>query len=159
MQKVRQDDNGVQFVIFQVGAQNFAVEITRVKEIQRYQQPTPIPKSPAFLEGVIEVRGNLIPVVDLRKRFEISPNPNNSRTRIIILRAVKRKVGIVVDAVHRVISIPFKDIKAPPAIAQAHGADPMLAVAKHRNELYVVLDLDRILSSVQKISLTKIKLA
>ena len=159
MQKVRQDDNGMQFVIFQVGAQNFAVEIKRVKEIQRYQQPTAIPKSPAFLEGVIEVRGNLIPVVDLRKRFEISPNPNDSRTRIIILRAVKRKVGIVVDAVHRVISIPFKDIKAPPAIAQAHGADPMIAVAKHKNELYVVLDLDRILSSVQKISLAKVKLA
>jgi purine-binding chemotaxis protein CheW len=159
MQKVRQDDSGLQFVIFQVGAQNFAVEITRVKEIQRYQQPTAIPKSPAFLEGVIEVRGNLIPVVDLRKRFEISPNPSDSRTRIIILRAVKRKVGIVVDAVHRVISIPLKDIKAPPAIAQAHGADPLLAVAKHKNELYVVLDLDRILSSVQRISLAKVKLA
>ena len=72
MQKVLQDDSRLQFVIFQVGAQNFAVEITRVKEIQRYQQPTPIPKSPAFLEGVIEVRGSLIPVVDLRKRFEIS---------------------------------------------------------------------------------------
>lgn len=159
MQKVPQDNSGLQFVVFQVGAQNFAVEITRVKEIQRYQQPTAIPKSPAFLEGVIEVRGNLIPVVDLRKRFEISPNPNDSRTRIIILHAVKRKVGIVVDAVHRVISIPLKDIKAPPAIAQAHGADPMLAVAKYKNELYVVLDLDRILSSVQKISLAKVKLA
>jgi purine-binding chemotaxis protein CheW len=159
MQKVLQDDSCLQFVIFQVGAQNFAVEITRVKEIQRYKKPTAIPKSPQFLEGVIEVRGNLIPVVDLRKRFEISPHETDSRTRIIIVRAAKRKVGIVVDAVHRVLPIPFKDIKAPPAIAHAHGADPMLAVAKHKNELYVVLDLDRILTSIGKINLTKVKLA
>ena len=159
MQKVRQDDSCLQFVIFRVGAQNFAIEITRVKNIQRYQQPTAIPKSPAFLEGVIDVRGDLIPVVDLRKRFEISPKPTDSKTRIIILRAVKRKVGIVVDAVQRVIPIPLKDIKAPPSIAQSQGADPMLAIAKHKNELYVVLDFDRILSSVQKISLAKVKLA
>jgi len=159
MQPVPQDDTCLQFVIFQVGAQNFAVEITRVKEIQRYQKPTPLPKAPSFLEGVIEVRGNLIPVVDLRKRFEISGYQNDTRTRIIILRAAKRRMGIVVDAVYRVLSIPLKDIKAPPAIAHAHGSDPMLAVAKYRKELYVILDLDRILASVERMTLTKVKLA
>ncbi len=159
MQLVPQDDTRLQFVIFQVGAQNFAVEITRVREIQRYQKPTPLPKAPSFLEGVIEVRGNLIPVIDLRKRFEISSYQNDTRTRIIILRAAKRRMGIVVDAVHRVLSIPFKDIKAPPAIAHAHGSDPMLAVAKYKKELYVILDFDRILTSVERMTLTKVKLA
>jgi purine-binding chemotaxis protein CheW len=159
MQIVPQDKTRLQFVIFQVGAQIFGVEITRVREIQRYREVTPLPKAPAFLEGVIEVRGSLVPVVDLRKRFEISNFKNDSRTRIILLRAAGRRIGIVVDAVHRVLPIPLSDIKAPPAMAQAHGSDPIMAVAKHKNELYVILDLDRILTSAEKLTLSKVKFA
>jgi purine-binding chemotaxis protein CheW len=156
MQIVPTDNTRLQFVIFQVGAQNLAVEIQRVREILRYREITKLPKTPAFLEGVIEVRGTLIPIVDLRKRFEISDFKNDSRTRIIILRAAGRRVGIVVDAVYRVLPIPLSDIKAPPSIAQSHGSDPIMAVAKYKNELYVILDFDRILTSAEKMKLKKI---
>jgi purine-binding chemotaxis protein CheW len=159
MQTVPKGDSPLQFVIFQVGAQAFGVEINRVREIQRFREITPLPKAPKFLEGVIEIRGALIPIVDLRKRFEISNYRNDSQTRIIILRAAGRRIGIVVDAVHRVLPIPMSDIKAPPSIARSHGADPIMAVAKHKNELYVILDLDRILSSAEKMTLAKVKLA
>lgn len=159
MHVVHQGDSRLQFVIFQVGEQTFGVEINRVREIQRFREITPLPKAPKFLEGVIEVRGSLVPIVDLRKRFEISNFQNTSQTRIIILRAAGRRIGIVVDAVHRVLPIPLSDIKAPPAIAHAHGLDPIIAVAKHKNELYVILDLDRILSSAEKMTLAKVKLA
>lgn len=153
------EDRSLQFVIFQVGVQNFAVEINRVKEILRYRKVTPVPKAPSFLEGVIDLRGILIPVLDLRKRFEISGTQTDSRTRIIILRSGKKKIGIVVDAVHRVLPISLANIKAPPAIAQSHGSDFLLAVAKHRDDLYVVLDLDKILSAAERMSLEKVKLA
>ena len=159
MQIVPQGNARLQFVIFQVGVQIFGVEIKRVKEIQRYREITPLPKAPAFLEGVIEVRGTLVPVVDLRKRFEIADFKNDARTRIIILRSIGRRIGIVVDSVHRVLPIPLSDIKAPPAIAHAHDSNPIMAVAKHKNELYVILDLDHILSSAEKLTLSKVKLA
>jgi purine-binding chemotaxis protein CheW len=158
-QPAPKDDSSLQFVIFRAGVQSFAVEINRVKEILRYRKVTPLPRSPSFLEGFIDLRGTLVPVIDLRKRFEVAAPQYDNQTRIIILRSQKRKIGLVVDSVHRVLTIPFRDVKAPPAIAKAHGSDYMLAVAKHKDELYIILDLDRILSSVERMSLEKVKLA
>ena len=153
------EDTTLQFVIFQAGVQSFAVEINRVKEILRYRKVTPLPRTPAFIEGVIDLRGALIPVLDLRKRFEVTAPVYDQQTRIIVIRYKKKKIGLVVDAVHRVLPIPLRDIKAPPSIARAHGSEYMLAVAKHGDDLYIVLDLDRILSSAERMTLEKVKLA
>ena len=158
-QPAQKEEAALQFVIFHAGVQSFAVEINRVKEILRYRKVTPLPRTPAFMEGVIDLRGILIPVIDLRKRFEVHAPSYDQHTRIIVLRYHKKKIGLVVDSVNRVLSIPLKDIKAPPAIARAHGSEFMLAVAKHEDELYIVLDLDRILSSVEQMTLEKVKLA
>lgn len=154
----KQDDTVLQFVIFEAGDQHFAVEINRVKEILRYRKVTPLPKSPTFLEGVIDLRGAVIPVVDLRKRFDAKVK-NDSQTRIIVLRWRRKRIGLVVDAVHRVLSIEIKEIKAPPAIAHAHGSQYMLAVARYENHLYIILDLDRILTTTERVTLEEVKLA
>jgi purine-binding chemotaxis protein CheW len=156
---VHRDDTTLQFVIFQAGVQSFAVEINRVKEILRYRKVTPLPRTPSFIEGVIDLRGVLIPVLDLRKRFEVASPVYNEHTRIIVLRYKNKKIGLVVDSVSRVLPIPLHDIKAPPAIARAHGSEYMLAVAKYQDDLYIVLDLDRILSSAERMTLEKVKLA
>lgn len=158
-QPVQKDDASLQFVIFQAGVQSFAVEINRVKEILRHRKVTPLPRTPSFIEGVIDLRGSLIPVLDLRKRFEVAAPVFNDQTRIIVIRYKKKKIGLVVDSVSRVLPIPLRDIKAPPAIARAHGSEYMLAVAKHHDELYIVLDLDRILSSAEHMTLENVKLA
>lgn len=157
-QAAAKEEANLQFVVFQVGVQTFAVEINRVKEILRYRKVTPLPKAPGFLEGVIDLRGVLIPIIDLRKRFDQNPVVSE-QTRIIVLRIKKKKIGLVVDAVQRVLPIPLKDIKAPPAIAQAHSAEHMLAVAKHEDELFIILDLDRILSTTENMRLEEVKLA
>lgn len=154
----KQDDTVLQFVIFEAGDQHFAVEINRVKEILRYRKVTPLPKAPTFLEGVIDLRGSVIPVVDLRKRFDAKVK-NDSQTRIIVLRWRRKRIGLVVDAVHRVLSIEIKEIKAPPAIAHAHGSQYMLAVARYRDHLYIILDLDRILTTTERVTLDEVKLA
>lgn len=157
--ETRQEETALQFVIFEAGAQLFAVEINRVKEILRNRKVTPLPKSPSFLEGVIDLRGAVIPVIDLRKRFDITQVRNDAQTRIIVLRWRRKRIGLVVDAVHRVVPIEIKDIKAPPAIAQAHGSHYMLAVAKYQNQLYIILDLDRILTTMDRMTLEEVKLA
>lgn len=153
------DDAVLQFVVFEAGEQLFAVEINRVKEILRYRKVTPLPKAPTFLEGVIDLRGAVIPVVDLRKRFDVKQVKNDAQTRIIVLRWRRKRIGLVVDAVHRVVPIEVKDIKAPPSIAQAHGSQYMLAVAKYQDQLYIILDLDRILMTVERLTLDEVKLA
>ena len=156
-QAASREETVLQFVIFNVGAQNFAVEINRVREILRHRKVTRLPKCPTFLEGVIDLRGALIPIIDLRKRFEL-PAEVNAQTRIIVLRCRKKKIGLVVDAVQRVLHIPLKDIKAPPDIARAHSSEFMLAVAKYDEELYIILDLDSILSASERLTLEKVKL-
>jgi purine-binding chemotaxis protein CheW len=153
------DETVLQFVIFEAGDQHFAVEINRVKEILRYRKVTPLPKAPTFLEGVIDLRGAVIPVVDLRKRFDVAKVRNDSQTRIIVLRWQRKRIGLVVDAVHRVLSIEIKEIKAPPAIAHAHGSHYMLAVARYQDHLYIILDLDRILTTTERVTLEEVKLA
>jgi purine-binding chemotaxis protein CheW len=157
-QVATRDETVLQFVIFKVGAQNFAVEINRVREILRHRRVTRLPKCPVFLEGVIDLRGALIPIIDLRKRFEV-PAEVDAQTRIIVLRSRKKKIGLVVDSVQRVLHIPLKDIKAPPEIARAHSSEFMLAVAKYDEELYIILDLDAILSAGERLTLDRVKLA
>jgi purine-binding chemotaxis protein CheW len=152
-----QDESVLQFVIFQVGPQFFAVEINRVKEILRHRKVTSLPKAPTFLEGVIDLRGTLIPIIDLRKRFEVPPT-YDQQTRIIVLRMKGKRIGLVVDCVQRVVTIPIGDIKAPPVIARIHSGEHILAVAKHEDELYIILDLDRILSANERMSLESVKL-
>ncbi|HET6266831.1 MAG TPA: chemotaxis protein CheW [Acidobacteriota bacterium] len=154
----KSEDLSLQFVTFEAGGQHFAAEIKRVKEILRYRKITPLPKAPAFLEGVIDLRGNLIPIVDLRKRFDVEGAPND-QTRIIILRWKRKRIGLIVDAVDRVLTVPLKDIQAPPPLAQVHGSRFMLAVARHLDQLYVILDLDRILSTAEAISLEQVQLS
>jgi len=153
------DDVTLQFVIFQVDRQNYGVEINRVKEIIRYRKVTPLPKAPEFIEGVIDLRGKLIPIIDLRKRFDVPDIRETSDTRIMILRMKRKMIGLVVDGVSRVLHILVQNIQAPPPLTRARGSDYILAVAKHQNDLYIVLDLDKILTTSEKVKLEDVKLS
>ena len=149
----------LQFVVFQVGTANFAIEINRVKEILRYRAVTPLPKLPDFLEGVIDLRGTLIPIIDLRRRFEVSSPNYDSHTRIIVLRMKGRRTGLIVDAVQRVLPISIQSIQVPPELEVTKGANEyILAVAKHGESLYIIPDLDKILSDAETITLDTLKL-
>ena len=154
---IQKEENLLQFVIFQVDSQNFALEIKRVKEILPRRKITVLPKAPAFLEGMIELRGSLIPVIDLRKRWGVSEIRNDSATRIIVLRVRKKKVGLIVDSVQRVLSVPIEDIDVPPDMTRSRGSEYILAVAKHQGELYLILDVDRLLSTEERTSLDEVK--
>ncbi len=141
----------LQFVAFRIGTQQFAVEIHRVSEVISYCEITPIPGAPPFVEGMIDLRGQLVPVLDIRKRLCLAEILNTMQTRILILRINRQKIGLIVDEADQVYTIPTEKIQAPP-----DGADYVLAVAKHENVLLVVLDLERLLSGEEQVSLQKI---
>jgi len=138
----------LQFVSYRIGAQQFAIEIHRLIEILSYGPITPLPGAPASVEGMIDLRGELIPVVDLRKRMGTKNIQNQMQTRILITRIQEQKVGLIVDVADQVYTVPVEDIKAPP-----EGSEFVLAVAKLNQELLVILDLERLLNEKEKTNL------
>ena len=136
----------LQFVAFRVGAQNFAVEIHRVIEVRNYSNEiTPLPGAPPFAEGMIDLRGQLIPVFDMRRRLALSEIKNTMQTRIVIVRADRQKLGLIVDEADQVHTIPVENIQPPPE----QGSDFVLAVATHQNGPLLVLEVERLLKGIR----------
>jgi purine-binding chemotaxis protein CheW len=144
-----------QFVAFRAGSQDFAVEIHRVKEVLPYRAVTPLPHAPAVLEGVIELRGAVVPVLDLRRVLGFADAKPDAQSRILILRARKRTIGLLVDAVFRVITVSPDHIDPPPEGFQ--GAGFVMAYARHESELYGILDPEKLLSTEQQTGLDQFK--
>ncbi|HJZ11265.1 MAG TPA: chemotaxis protein CheW [Acidobacteriota bacterium] len=146
------DESQLHFVVFQVATQNFAVQIGRVKEVLTYRTVTPLPEGPSFIEGVIESRGRLIPVVDLAKRLGAVCAADNGRRHILVLGVGKQMIAIIVDSVQRVLSVPTANVDPPPLMGHTGGTAFVLAVARSENQMYVVLDIEGLLATTQKIT-------
>lgn len=136
----------IQVACFRLLDDLYAVDIMRIKEIIRPQKLTTLPKAPAFIDGVINLRGAVIPVVDLRKRFKMPERESTATTRLLIVRLSAQIVGLVVDDVTEVITVPVKDIKPPPAVYNGVIADYLLGVCLSGEVLVMLLDIDRLLS-------------
>jgi len=137
----------IQVACFRLMDDLYAVDIMRIKEIIRPQKLTYLPKSPDFIDGVINLRGAVIPVVDLRKRFDMPERETGAATRLLIVRLSGQTLGLVVDDVTEVITVPVKDIKPPPAVSAGVIADYLLGVCLAGEVLVMLLDIDRILSN------------
>jgi len=135
----------VHFVIFGAAGQNFAVPIQRVQEIVPYQKVTPLLQASDCVEGVIDLRGRLVPVVDLRKQMRIPVE--GPPKRILVVRVRKRAVGLGVDHVFRVFAVPVQDIQEPPLVAATNDPNFVMAVVRHQDELCLVLDLESLLGN------------
>ncbi len=133
------------FVIFRAAGQHFAVPIQRVQEIVAYQKVTPLLQTSDLVEGVIDLRGRLVPVVDLRKQMRIPVE--SPPKRILVLRVRKQAVGLGVDHVLRVFEVPVREIQEPPAVAATNDPNFVIAVVRHQNDLCLVLDLESLLGN------------
>jgi purine-binding chemotaxis protein CheW len=140
------DIREIQIACFRLGDDLYAADIMRIKEIIRLQKLANLPKSPPFVEGVLNLRGAVIPVVDLRKRFELPVAPHGRGTRLLIVAVGRQLMGLVVDEVSEVISVPVKDIKPPPRVSHGVGAEYLVGVCLAKDSLIMLLNLDRILS-------------
>jgi purine-binding chemotaxis protein CheW len=148
------EESLLQFLIFRIGSQNFMIEIHRVQEVMRYRPVTPIPAAPSFVEGMIELRGKVVTVVDLRSRLGMPEVEPGSRTRILVFRSKRANFGVIVDAVERVMPVSLEDIQPPPEVPR--GAPFILGVVKHDENLYLILDLERILTTNELLALPQL---
>lgn len=140
----------VQLVLFRVGPQTFALNIFQVERILRYQEPTPLPGAPAFLEGVFPHAGRSIPLVDLRKRFGESARVRDD-TRVILL--ADEEVGLVVDAVQAVRKLAAEAIAPASSLLQGLAAECVQATVVADAQTVILLAPSRLLSSTEQIAL------
>jgi purine-binding chemotaxis protein CheW len=143
----------VQLVTFSVGGEEFGLDVFSVHEILRHQEVTPVPRAPAFVEGVLDVRGTVVPVVDLRRRFEVAEIGYDDETRIVLVEFAGERLGLVVDSVTEVLRAPETSISAPPAYIKGLSAEFIRGIVRHNGRLIILMDLDRILSSEERIAL------
>ena len=151
----KQDAELIQLVTFSIGEEEFGVDILKVQEIIRIMEITKVPKAPQFVEGVINLRGNVIPVIDLRKRFGLETREHDSQTRIIVIEINKMIVGFVVDSVSEVLRIPENTVEPPPPVVSGLESEYISGVGKLEDRLLIMLDLDRLLSSEEQEVLTQ----
>jgi len=142
----------VQLACFTVGSEEYALDIMRIKEIIQPLKITTVPRVPPFIEGVIELRGAILPVVDLRKRFELPATPPTRATKYIIVGLEGRIVGLVVDAVSDFLRVARGDVSPAPMLAGDAG-QYFTGVVRRGGRILFVLDIDKILTSEEKISL------
>ncbi len=134
-----------QLVVFALGEEVYGVDIARVQEIIRLPAITRVPRTPDYIEGVINLRGKITPVMDLRKRFELPVSDLSRETRIMVVEIGGQMVGLIVDGVSEVLRVPAEAIEPPSALVTTVDSAYLRAIAKLDSRLIILLDLDRIL--------------
>lgn len=137
----------IQIACFKLGSDLFAIDIMRIKEIIRPQKLSSLPKSPPFVEGVINLRGTVIPVVDLRKRFDMPDREETHHIRLLIVVVARQLLGLVVDDVTEVVTVALKDIKPPPQMAGGVSAEYLIGVCLAKDSLIMLLNIDSLLTT------------
>lgn len=140
----------LQLVSFKIGNEEFGVDILKVQEINKMVAVTKVPNSPSFVEGVINLRGKVIPIVDLRTRLGLEKVEQTKDTRIIVVDVDSRIIGFIVDSVSEVLRIPVNITEAPPEIATGVNSEFIKSVGKLDDRLLILIDLDKILSNTEK---------
>ncbi len=143
----------LQLVSFKIGSAEFGVDILRVQEINKMMELTVVPNTPHFVEGVVNLRGRIIPVLSLRTRLGLEVKKYDSDTRIIVVDVDDKTIGFIVDEVKEVLRIPKSITELPPDIVAGVGSDYVTAIAKLEDRLLILLDLTRVLSTSEKESL------
>lgn len=132
----------LQIVVFELGDERYGLDIATVYEIIRHQPITAVPQAPAFVEGVINLRGRIIPVVDLRDRFGMATGALTRASRIVVAEAAGTRVGLVVDGVSEVLMVPSDAIEPTPEVAAGVEAAYLRGIAKLGERLIILLALD-----------------
>jgi purine-binding chemotaxis protein CheW len=136
----------LQLVSFMIGGEEFGVDILQVQEINRMLDVTRVPNAPTYVDGVVNLRGRVIPIIDLRMRFGMDRKEHDKDTRIVVVELHNKVVGFVVDAVREVLRIPRNVTEPPPALTGSLRDDYITAVGKLEDRLLILLDLAKVIS-------------
>jgi purine-binding chemotaxis protein CheW len=147
------DENSFQIVGFCLGEEEFGVDIFAVKEIIRMPIMTRVPNAPTFVVGVVNMRGRVIPIIDLCIRFGLPPSDiENSDRKIVVIEHENKTVGFLVDAVNEVASISRSIAEPPPPMVSGIESDYITAIAKLNNKLLILLEISKILVMADKVA-------
>lgn len=136
-----------EFLTFRLGAESYGIEILKVQEIRGYEAPTSIANAPAFIKGVINLRGVIVPIVDLRIKFNLGEPSYDQFTVVIILNIGKRVVGAVVDGVSDVIQIGSANLRPSPEFGSTLDTQYILGLGTIDDRMIIVVDIERLMSS------------
>ena len=145
-------EDEIQLVAFRVGPQEFALDILQVERILRYERPAPLPKAPAFLEGVVRYDDGAVAVVDLRKRLEL-PDPVREETRLVVLNLEDQRVAVVVDEVLEVMRVDSTTITPPSPVVRGLAAPYIAGIITLGNRTIVLLNVSRLLTAKERLAL------
>jgi purine-binding chemotaxis protein CheW len=137
--------DGSQYLTFRLGDEEYGVEILKVQEIKGYSAVTPVPNTPPYVKGVMNLRGTIVPVMDLRAKFGMAEAEYNQFTVIIVLTVGAKVMGLIVDAVSDVLNIPRADVQATPDFGAQVDARFISGMAKAGEKLVVLLDIDTVI--------------
>jgi purine-binding chemotaxis protein CheW len=145
----------VQLVCFRVGGQEFALDILQVERILRHVVPAALPQAPPFLEGVVPYEGGVVPVVDLRKRFEL-PATLREETRLMIVDLDEQRVGVLVDQVREVLRVDSTTITAPGPMVSGLAAAYIAGIVTRPERTIIILNARKLLTSTERLALARL---
>ncbi|HBT49545.1 MAG: Chemotaxis signal transduction protein [Caldanaerobacter subterraneus] len=139
-----------QIVVFKLNSEDFCVDINQVVEIIRLQTIIKVPDAPSFVEGITNLRGTVIPIIDLKKRFNLPTSEKNENNRIIVVNVTERPVGFIVDSVTEVLRVEDSTIQEAPDIIKGIGREYITSIINLNGRLIINLDLHKILTEKEK---------
>ena len=145
-------NNEIQLVIFKLGREEYGVSILQVQEIKRITEITRVPHTPEYIKGVINLRGSVLPVLDLKRRLNLPQAESTENTRIIIVKVQEISVGMIVDAVSEVMTINQENIDSPDVVAGSVSANYLSGVGKLEDRLLILLNLEEITGIGQEVN-------
>ena len=146
----KSDDNPVlRWVTFRLENEKYGINVMQVQEVLRVTEIAPVPGAPDYVLGIINLRGNVVTVIDTRKRFGLQPKDVDDATRIVIIEADEQVVGILVDSVAEVVDLRISEIESAPNVGTEESAKFIQGVASQEGELLIIIDLNRLLTDEQ----------
>jgi len=147
-----------QYVIFKLDKEEYAIDINNVNEISEYVECTKVPNAPSFINGIINYRGNVVPVVNLREKFELPFSEVSENTRIIIFVMKGKQIGILVDDASQVITINDKNIEEAPSIIVNTEEKFISGIGKVDNRMIIILDMENLQNEEEKNAVDRMKI-
>lgn len=144
---------GEQFLTFELGEELYGVEILKVQEIRGWSEPTIIPNAPHFIRGVINLRGAIVPILDLRRRFEMEETEFTPQTVVIVVNVQDRTIGMVVDAVSDVVDFDQVEIRNAPDFGVTIDASFIRGLSPHEERMVILLHIDKLLAKSELLNL------
>ena len=153
------DAKELRLIAFRVGEETFVVDIMAVRQIINYSGTTTVPTAPSFIEGIVVLRNEVIPIVDLGERFEVGSSQRAEHPMVLITDTGNGAIGLKVDEVRRIVNVASDALLPPPEIVRGIRGDLLIAIVPQGEEVYLLIDIDSVLTGEEKTALQSAELS